>query len=234
MLLLLTAGCSEDDAETPEASASPTTASASPSPAADSGAEAAAAARINLTAADLGPGWTSTPPEPPAPADDATERALYACVGITPTDPIGDDVSSPSFTNAAEAEISSSVDFYAGAEDARAELTAFSAAKGTECLRSSLESILTAEVAAAGGTVASVSLTRNKAIEVVPDSIGVRVSASVNAQGQTLTVTGDLLAIVRGRVVAQVFAVSFGGEFPTAVLATAAKGVATRAAAESG
>ncbi len=232
LVALLVAGCSDDT--TP--AVSPTSASASPSAAAspDVSADAAIAAKVNLTAADLGAGWISTPAALSSAADNAAERALYACIGSPATDPLGDDIASPDFSNATGGQISSSVDVYADEAQAKAEFASFSTPKAADCLRTSIRTLLTTQISASGGTVESADLVRRKDLEVVPDSLGFRFTAKFTAGGQSSTVDADVLAIRRGRIGVQVMSFAIGGPFPADVLATATKAVAARAEAQAG
>lgn len=228
LLTLALTGCGGDD--------SPTTSPTAPDGAvtsADPAAEAAAAARINLTAADLGTGWTGTAPDAADPAAEAEERALYACVGGTATDDFGDDVSSQDFTDAAGMEISSAVDFYASEGDAKGDLALLATPKAEQCLRTSLEKVLRTEIGTSGGQFGAMSLERRPELETVPESLGFRFTVTATAGGQTLAITGDLVAVVRGRIGVSLTAFGLGGPFPADVLKKATAAVTARAEAEA-
>lgn len=226
------AGCSDDGGRRGGGSTDTPTTPAT-SAAADPAADAAAAARINLTAADLGAAWSGTPPQPSTPDDEALERELYACLGAEPTDEVGDDVSSQDFANPAGLQISSSVDFVATPAAATAELVLLSGPKAQPCLQASLDLVLRQGLAASGGTIGTVTLTRDRALEVVAGSVAHRLTTSVTAIAQTVPVTGNLAALVRGRAGVTVVAFGIGAPVPNDVFAKALTAVATRADAET-
>jgi len=238
--VLLLAGCSSDDSAPTGAagSASSDTASSdteSSAPAAvDPAADTAAAGRINLNAADLGAGWTSTPDEPEDDSDAEFEKQFLACVGILPTDDPGDDISSPDFTNADNVELSSGVDFYPTAKDAEAEIAVLGDPKAATCLESSFADLLGKEIASDGGSVTSVKARVTDASALVTGAKSLQLDIAAAVAGQNLTFTATLVTFTRGRIGVAFSSFVLGTTpVPTDVYATALRAVAARAEAEA-
>lgn len=226
-LLLLLAGCG-DDKKGSAGDPAPSTSQSSSPPL----NEAAAAAAINLKAADLGPGWTGSAPDPDSSAqDEEVEKSIYACLKETSPDPAGDDIPSEDFTDADEAEISSSVDFYSSAAVAKSDFQLVTSEKALACVRTAFQTLLTNEVAGSGGTVSNVSIVRRKPLEVLPGSAAFRITATLTVQGQSVTFTGDVITFVRGRAGVTVTTLATGTPVADAILLAASKAVATRAEA---
>jgi hypothetical protein len=237
--VLLLAGCSSDDSPPGAApSVSPGTASSdaesSAPAAADPAADAAAAGRINLNAADLGPGWTSTPDEPEDGSDAEFEKQFLACVGVSPTDDPGDDISSPAFTNADSVELSSGVDFYPTAKDAEAEIAVLGDPKAGTCLESSFADLLGKEIASDGGSVTSVKATVTDASALVAGAKSLKLDIAAAVAGQNLTFTATLVTFTRGRIGVAFSSFVLGATpVPTAISTKALRAVAARAEAEA-
>ena len=234
-------GSSSDPSESASTSAS-ASASASVSPSAAAGdeptaEEVAAAGRINLKAADLGAGFTGTPPEPEddTTADEEFAQQVFTCVGKAPAEPPDDDddIAGEDITNADEAEISSSVDFYATAEDAKTEFSIFTSPKILECLQAGFAKALNAELAETGGTVSNVKFVDRNQLEVLPDVAAFRLTATLTVQQQSIDVTGDFVAILRGNIGISVESFAAGPPLSDAVVTKAIRAVATRAEAEA-
>lgn len=242
-LLLLAVGCGGDDkgsSSEPSTSPSATSTSAAPSASAsgsDSGDDAAIAAAINLKVDALGAGWTAAPAEPEEAALNQTvEAAVYTCLGATPTDPLGDDFPSEDLSaddDTDGATLSSSVDLYASADQAAEDFALITSEKAIGCFRTAFETGLKEELAGSGGTVSDVTLVRRDALETIPDSVALRISAKLTVQGQTITFVGDAVAFVRGRAGVTVTTTSTGQPVPEAIVARAVKAVAARAEAEA-
>jgi hypothetical protein len=233
-LLLVATGCGDDKKGGSSATGSPSASSSpSASASADPAAEAAEAARINLTAADLGAGFKGTPPDPEddSASEETFVQEVYTCLGKPNTDDPDDDLPGEDITNAAGAEIASSLDFYDTEAQAKADFSIFSSDKIVGCLQSGFQKGLSAELADTGATVSDLKVTRRSELQVVPDCAAFRLNAKLTAQGQSISVVGDFVAILRGRIGLSIESFSSGQPLSDAVVTKAIKVVAARAEA---
>jgi hypothetical protein len=216
ILLLLATGCGDDkkDPDAPD--------------------DATIAAAINLEAADLGPGWTATAPDPADAAEDVDfENSVMACLKQPAVDPPGDDIPSEDFADANEAEISSSVDLYSTPEVAKTEFELATSDKGVACVRSAFKTMLQKEIGSSG-TVSDVTVVRRKQLEALAGSAGFHITVKAKAQGRSFTFGGDFVTFVRGRAGVTISTFSSGGlAVPEATLLKAARAVEARATANA-
>ncbi len=194
--LLVGCGGGDDDSAPPEGTAAP---AATPTPEQDR----ERAGRIVLTAADL-PGYTeSTSPEED---DEEIDRAFAGCVqndpvltAEEPTDPR--TVEGKDFDKSEEQSVSSKATIAETEEQAQAALTQLRNQTVLECL----EGAVRRELGASLGpevTLQSINVSALPVATVGDETVGIRIAATLAAQGQTARVTSDVTVMRRGRAVA--------------------------------
>jgi hypothetical protein len=196
--LVLLVGCGGDDSESSQPTTAPT--SAQPTPEQDK----ARAGRIVLTAADL-PGYTEDP-DSDEDDDDETERVLGGCVQ---NDPVltADEPESPrtvegkEFNKGETQSVSSTATIAETQEQAEAALTQLRNQTVLNCLESGARRELAGSVGP-GATVQAVSVSSLPVPTVGDEAVGLRIEATITAQGQTVRVTTDVTAVRRERAVA--------------------------------
>lgn len=215
---LVAAGCGSSGKATAKSSSSTTASSVTtttpPTTAAvDAAADAAKAHQINLTAADLPAGWTSTAAEPKTAQDQADDASIAACLGAPdPKQAHTADVDSDDFHNG-DMDVSSNVTFVRNADDARKELAASTTGKLSTCLKPVLDATIAREQP--GATVTSFSLTPTPAPPGGDGGFGYHVLATVSAQGQQVQVVVDAVGVLVGRAELQVTAQGLAGQAPS-------------------
>ncbi|HEX2042016.1 MAG TPA: hypothetical protein VHF24_05195 [Acidimicrobiales bacterium] len=196
--LVLLVGCGGDDSESSQPTTAPT--SAQPTPEQDK----ARAGRIVLTAADL-PGYTEDP-DSDEDDDDETERVLGGCVQ---NDPVltADEPESPrtvegkEFNKGETQSVSSTATIAETQEQAEAALAQLRNQTVLNCLESGARRELAGSVGP-GATVQAVSVSSLPVPTVGDEAVGLRIEATITAQGQTVRVTTDVTAVRRERAVA--------------------------------
>jgi hypothetical protein len=214
LLLLALPGCGGSSASSAHPSASPTPAE---TPVTKAQATAAASA-INLTAAQVGAGYTSSPPSKDATsaADDA---AFAACVGSTPPAAAVADVTSPDFsqgTGLQTHQVSSDVTVLHSSAEARRDLAAFTSPKVATCLKTFVTKALAAQ---AGGAVTF----GPPAVTSVPTSapgtdgtFGYDVKMTAKASGVSISFDVVIQAFLVKRCEVDITLLSVGAPFPPA------------------
>jgi hypothetical protein len=199
-------------------SASP---SASPSPVEQpvTKAQATAAAHaINLTTAEVGAGYTSTPAKND-PSSDKDSAAFAACVGATPPAASVADVSSPDFTRGSglqTRQVSSDVTVVATTARARADLTAFTGPKTMPCLKTFITKTLAGSTGS-GVTFGIPVVTRLDTPTAGTDgAFGYDVKMTAKATGVTIAFDVQLQAVLVKRCEVSLTVFSLGGDFPAA------------------
>lgn len=201
------------------AAASTAPPSPSPSPAAPplTKAQAVAAAKaINLTAADVGAGYTGSPSST-SPAEDKDSAAFAACVGSTLPSAAVADVSSLDFSKGSglqTRQVSSDVTVVATAAEAKADLAAFQSQKATTCLTT----FITKTLAGAAGpnvTFGPPVVTRIDTPAPGADgSFGYDVKATAKASGVEISFDVVLQAFLMKRCEVDLTVLSVGPPFP--------------------
>ena len=218
---------SSDDPSTSTSPSASESASVSPSATPDAGSEEATAARINLTAADVGTGFTAN-----SKADSSEvvfQEALFRCVGLTPKDPPGDELVSDFFVTKDDAQISSQVDLFDGPEDARADFGAYTSAKTAPCLQTAIRAVLLDQTS--DGAVSELKVTPRDDLESTDTAAFYYLG---NFTGSSVKVECVLAVILRGNILSTVE--SFGttlGTISPATVTKAVVAVTTRATAEA-
>ena len=179
-------------------------------------AAAAAAAAINLTAAEVGAGYTSAPSKK-NPADDKDNAALAACIGSTPPSSAVVDVPSPDFTIGSGLQmrqVSSDVTVVPTNAQARSDLAAYHAAKATACLKTFIAKLL---AGAAGPSVTfgpPLVTTVETPAPGADGSFGYDVKLTAKATGITLSFDVLLQAVLVKRSEVALTLLSIGQPFP--------------------
>lgn len=193
--------------------------SASPSPAeqpATKAAATAAANAINLTAAEVGAGYTSTPSKKD-PATDKDNAAFAACVGATPPSAAVVDISSPDFSSGSglsTRQVSSDVTVTGSTAQARTDLAAYKAGKTTACLQTFVAKTL-AGAAGPDVTIAAPVITPVETPAVGTDgAFGYDVKLTAKASGISFTFDVLLQAFLVKRSEVSLTVVSIGPAFP--------------------
>jgi hypothetical protein len=203
---------------TPSSSAQKSPAATSPAPAPlTSPATTAAAAKINLTAADL-PGFKASPADNSKDsAETKAEKGFDRCVGASTADPAA-DVTSDDFnkgTGLPMLTISSDVSFVTDPAVVKSDLAAFKGAKASGCV-----STFFAEAvgqAASGVKFATPTVTPlSPAAPGGDGTFGFRVTSSASAGGQSIPVTFDILAFGKGRTEVSLNVIAVGTTVPDA------------------
>jgi hypothetical protein len=161
--------------------AQPTTTTGNPA------TDRATAQSINLTSADL-PGWRTTAASPPDPKKAGMDSQLAACVGqANPASNEVVQVSSPDFDKGST-QISSDVTMVRSHADGLASLRTMKSPKLPSCAKKLLASTITSGLPK-GTTVSKVKVSTFVPSERVPDSFGLRVSATITGKTQGITVS---------------------------------------------
>ncbi|HEV2760437.1 MAG TPA: hypothetical protein VGV86_12795 [Acidimicrobiales bacterium] len=226
--VMLMVGCGDDEeSSAPDTTVAPTT-TLSQIQLDDQKAQ-----RVVLTEADLA-GYTVDPPDPDDEITPEDLAALNACGNNDPLfvqldkddDPRG--ATSPSFSKGDTITAGSSVTFGENEDQAKATMTAVSAASFPTCLSRALTAQLRRNP---GFTNVTVSTTKLPALTAGDQAIGYRNTARFRAGGTAVTFYADTVFIRSGRAVASVDVSSVGTPFPEAERTRLATTLAGRMAA---
>ena len=207
-VVVLLVGCGGDDDEPSEGGAPAATA-----PSAEQDKQLAA--RIVLTAADL-PGYREdTSPEED---DDEVDRAFAGCVqndpvltAQEPADPR--TVEGKDFDKGDEQSVGSKATIAGTEAQAQAAVTRLRDQTVLRCLEGAVRRELGASLDP-GVTLESISVSNLPVATVGDETVGVRVTATLSARGQTARVTSDVTVMRRGRAVAFLSTNGVGTPFP--------------------
>ena len=225
---MLMVGCGDDEESSSGTTVAPTTTTLSQIQLDEQKAQ-----RVVLTEADL-PGYTIDPPDPDDEITPEDLAALNACGNNDPLfvqldkddDPRG--ATSASFSKGDTITAGSSVTFGENEDQAKATMTAVSAASYPTCLSRALTAQLRRNP---GFTNVTVSTTKLPALTAGDQSVGYRNTARFRAGGTAVTFYADTVFIRSGRAVASVDVSSVGTPFPEAERTRLATTVAGRMAA---
>lgn len=213
-LLVLSAGCTGDDAGTSAgAGASSGPASSPPAPApADS---AAAAAKINLTPADL-PGFVPPPPEQVrATGRSSVEQELARCLGGSTQRPVAYSSSGTFVDPDGGTRVSSAVAVLADPAQVEQDVASFSGEASTRCLGAFMTDLVKAGAGQAAGAFAPPGVTRVMLSGPGADgAYGVRLTTDASVSGQRVPFTVDLLGVGKGRIRTTLLAGGVGTGLP--------------------
>ncbi len=191
------------------------------------------AQRVVLTEADL-PGYTIDPADP---ADETSPEGLAALNACGNNDPLfvqldkDDDprgATSPSFSKGDTITVGSSVTFGDNEDQAKATMTAVSAAPFPTCLSRALTAELRRDPA---WTNVTVSTTKLPAVTAGDQAVGYRSTVRARVGGTAVTFYADTIFIRSGRAIASVDVSSVGAVFPEAERTRLVTAVAGRMAA---
>jgi hypothetical protein len=189
---------------------------------------AAVADRINFSAADFPPQWSSTVSQ-----NDSTttsqDAQVAACAGAPdPGSSIERDVSSSEFSSQGM-EVSSDVTVMKSANLARQDLAAMTGPKALACFRWFFPSFA-ASSAPAGTQIHLVSVGMLPVPTYGDGSFGFRVVMDVTSTGSSAVATIDEIGFVKGRLEVSGIFTGAPGPFPTAVESRLTAALASRAA----
>lgn len=165
---------------------------------ADTAADRARARRLVLTATDMPAGWTGTQPTPD-PEADAQGKALAACAGaVDPDVAESASVEGQDFEKDT-ASVSSEVTFVKTPDQARTDLAAITSSKFEPCAEKFAGDALRGELEGSGAALESVTFDPI-AIDKYGDATqAFRMTATVVAGDQRLSIYLDLIFILKGR-----------------------------------
>ncbi len=178
----------------------------------------AAAAKINLTAADL-PGYTATPSDQTEADDSEQEKASDACIGASPTEPVA-KFASDDFdkgTDVPSIQFASNVSFSADAATTKSDLAAYSSDKASTCL-----STFAADIFKSLGEGSAITFATPEVTKLTPTATGVdgafgySITAAATAQGAKIPFTIEILGAGKGRTQLSLTAFAIGTSVPAA------------------
>lgn len=191
---LVLAACGGGGSKSSSTTSAPSTSAASgtTSGAKDASAEARAR-KLVLVQADFPQGWTGTPASADTAEDKAANQEFSTCIGSSGestqiADVKGDDftMGSPATQAGSEAQIVKEEAAY------RKDVAALKGPKFQPCFQDLLAKALTR---AAGGTPANVQVSPLSVPTFGDVSVGLRMSATITVQGQSLSLVIDAVAI---------------------------------------
>ena len=179
---------------------SPSTTRTTPASSDTAAADRAKAEKVVLVAADFPSGWTATP-STPDPNDAQQEKELAACAGAA--DPAVAESVKVEGPNLAKdnASVSTNVVFVKTEEYAQTDLRAITGPKIERCVEDFAKRELDEELRSneSGATLESIELDRITTQKYGDATVGFRLTATISAQGETLTAYQDLFLILKGR-----------------------------------
>lgn len=180
---------------------SDTTGTTSPTATSDTAAaDRAKAEKVVLVQADFPAGWTATPASPD-PREDQQAKELAACAdAVDPSVAESAQVDGPD-VNKENASVSSSVTFVKTEEYAQTDLKAITGSKIEKCVEDFAKKALDEELKSneSGATLESVEFDRITVQKYGDATVGFRLTATIEAQGERLTAYQDLIFILKGR-----------------------------------
>ena len=195
---------------------------------ADAASDKGAAAKINLTQADLKSGWTSEPYKP-SPQQTATVGHLAQCLGLP--DPAGAttaDVHSPDFNKGQTTMAASEVRFLRKDADAVNELAAFQSGKGPDCFKQAFQPVIQ-ERLPSGMTASNLDVQQFKFPTYRDGTAAYRASFTIPVAGNNVPVYADFVVFRAGRALVNLFTSSLGSPFDSDLEKDLAKNMAGRA-----
>ena len=211
--VMVMVGCGDDEESSSDTTVAPTTTTLSQTQLDEQKAQ-----RVVLSEADLA-GYTVDPPDPDDEISPEGLAALNACGNNDPLfvqldkddDPRG--ATSPTFSKGDTITVGSSVTFGENEDQAKATMTAVSAASFPTCFSRALTAELRRDPSFTNVTV---STTRLPAFTAGDQAIGYRSTVRARVSGTSVTFYADTLFIRSGRGIASVDISSFGAVFPEA------------------
>lgn len=209
--------CGGGESGTASPSGSPSTSlspSPSPSPVDVTAAGPSAAAKINLQAADLPAGFTTSPAaDEDSAEDEAADKELNACLGQPVSESLASEVSDD-FVKGEDfptIEYASQVDFFADEAKVAADLMAYQGDKIGECLSRGLNKEIKAN--AEGVKFSPVVVTRLAPVaEGADGAFGLRFSTKATGPKQTIPFTVDILGFGKDRTEVSLTVLAFGAK----------------------
>jgi len=194
------AACGGGGSNSSSTTSAPTTSTTASSSSGSAGTDPAAverAKKLVLVQADFPAGWTGTPAEADTPDDKASNRELADCVGLSGdkaqvADVKGDNFSqgSPVTAVGSEAQIVKDEATY------KSDVAAIKGSKFVPCL----QQFLVKEIGRQAGTAPANPQVSTFPVSTFGDvTVGVRMSAGITVQGQTLNLVLDLVLMGKNK-----------------------------------
>jgi hypothetical protein len=186
--------------------------------------------KIVLQPTDL-PGWKASPPDDSSDSPDSEEADLMACVGAKST--VADQIANVESDNfdLGDAELSASATSYKSQSDLNNDVAVLKSPKFLPCATQQFKQDL-ATAAPAGGKVGTVSVRFTPGPGTGPANVAGsgRATVPLTVNGQQAMIYIDFVYLTGPLIEAEVDAENIGAPIPAAVLQSAVKAVATRAA----
>lgn len=162
-------------------------------------ADRAKAEKLILVQADFPAGWAGTTAAPDTPEDDARAADLAECAGaVDPAVAESATVTGKDFAKDT-AEVASEVTYVKTTEQAQTDLAAITGPKVEGCVERFAGDLLQKEIEGSGARLDRFAFDRIKTQKIGDATEAFRMTATVTAGGQTLTIYVDLIFILKGR-----------------------------------
>jgi hypothetical protein len=162
-------------------------------------ADRAKAEKLVLVQADFPTGWAGTTAQPNTEEDDEQGAALAGCVGaVDPAVAESATVTGKDFAKDT-GEVSSEVTYVKTTAQAQQDLAAITGSKLETCVKDFAGDLLQKELEGSGATLVRFDFVRIEADKVGDATEAFRMTATVSADGQNLSIFIDLIFILKGR-----------------------------------
>ena len=202
----------------------------------DPAADKARADRINLTLADLGPGWSvDTSPDDGGESDETFDRAFdqaLAAKGLALSEAKTADADSPDFVKGEDRGASSSVSIYEDESPAASDFSVTASedfiAVLSDVFNKAFQDEFAKDPELRGVTVSPLRFTKVPFPILGQEAFALKGQTTVRAKGQRVGLYFHVVAVRQDRAVALIFAFNTPREFPTAELQAIATKMAQR------